>query len=339
MMENSEIKLVTIPKIEHHLKLVGESVTQRLEDLNINSLVAVESTVKSLKDLRADLNKELANFEEQRKFVKNGVLSPYNEFEEIYKTEIAEKYKGAISLLKDKIEAVETKVKDEKKGKIETYFNELCTSENIDFISFDKVGLDINLSTSEKAYREKCNEFISRVHDDLLLINSTDFKAEALVEYKATLNASKAITTVKERKASEQLESDRLRQAELTRRVNLIKSLSMVFVDITNAYEYDAEIYITKATLEDLSTAEFQRKYVELEDAIKTKKTYQTPSAQAEAYADATSNQIEKPAAAIPAPTVAEEIVSASFEVKGTMSQLRALGQYMKQNSITYKNI
>ena len=33
------------------------------------------------------------------------------------------------------------------------------------------------------------------------------------------------------------------------------------------------------------------------------------------------------------------EIVTASFEVKGTLGQLKALGQYMKDNKIIYKNI
>ena len=51
---------------------------------------------------------------------------------------------------------------------------ELCLSENIDFVTFESVALDINLSTSEKKYKEQCNEFISRIKDDLALIGTQD---------------------------------------------------------------------------------------------------------------------------------------------------------------------
>ncbi len=93
-----------VPKIVHRLQAVGARVTERLKELGVDTLVATEDTVKSLKDLRAELNKELTEFESQRKWVKEGVLNPYNEFETIYKAEISEKYKGAIDTLKTKIE-------------------------------------------------------------------------------------------------------------------------------------------------------------------------------------------------------------------------------------------
>ena len=130
MEENNEvIKLVAKPKIAHKLNELGASVTQRIKDLNLENLVATEETVKSLKELRADLNKELESFEEQRKFVKNGILNPYNEFEALYKIEISEKYAGAINILKDKIAQVENKIKQEKRENIKRYFDELCISQ------------------------------------------------------------------------------------------------------------------------------------------------------------------------------------------------------------------
>jgi hypothetical protein len=48
--------------------------------------------VKTLKDLRAELNKELAEFEGQRKTIKSAILKPYEELENICKIEISEKY-------------------------------------------------------------------------------------------------------------------------------------------------------------------------------------------------------------------------------------------------------
>ena len=79
-------------------------------------MVATEDTAKSLKTLRATLNKEFADYEFQRKTIKSGVLSPYDEFEAVYKTEIAEKYNMALNTLKDKIASVEDGIKEEKKS-------------------------------------------------------------------------------------------------------------------------------------------------------------------------------------------------------------------------------
>jgi len=337
METKSEIKLVTVPKIVHKLKEVGFDVTKRIEELNLKNIVATEDTMKSLKDLRAELNKELAEFEEQRKFVKNGILSPYNEFNVIYETEISEKYKGAIDLLKDKIGSIELKIKDEKKTKVKDYYNELCLAEKIDFIPFEKIGMDINLSTTEKAYKEKCNEFVNKTIDDLNLIKTTEFEAEILTEYKSTLNISQAITTVKTRKANEAIEKERLLQIEINRRVAKIKSLGMLFDEMTKCYLYDDEIFIAETFIKTATNDEFTKKFIEYDEKIKE--------------IERAKNQIDSPEQAkgmvqpqiqfISAPTIKEkeDTVTASFEVTGTIAQLKALGQYMKSNNITYKNI
>lgn len=337
METSTEIKLVTKPKIVHKLQEFGASVTKRLEDLNINNLVATEDSVKSLKELRAELNKELANFEDQRKFIKGEIMNPFNEFEGIYKTEIADKYKLAIDTLKDKIAIVETKIKDEKKAKVKSYFDELCLSERIDFITFEKLGLDINLSTSEKAYKEKCDEIINKTIDDLNLIKTTEFEAEILTEYKTSLNVSQAITTVKTRKANEAIEAERLLQAQISKRGALLKALGMLFDEMTKCYVYDDETFITEAFLKTSTPDEFTKKYIEFEVKIKD---IERAKAQA-VNAPQTEIKFEPKPTTISAPTVkeTEEIVTASFEVKGTMSQLKALGQYMRTNNIIYKNI
>ena len=93
-MKQDSIQLIQKPVIQHEMARVGKSVTERLNALNIEGQVATEATVKSLKELRADLNKELAEFELQRKAIKEAVMNPYSEFEATYKIEISEKYKG-----------------------------------------------------------------------------------------------------------------------------------------------------------------------------------------------------------------------------------------------------
>ena len=120
----SEIKLVTKPVIQHDLVSVGKSVTERLEALNINNQVATIDTIQSLKTLRADLNKEFAEFEEQRKTVKKLVNEPYDEMDAIYKREITEKYNTAGDTLKTKIGQYEDSQKEEKRNNTFAYFTE-----------------------------------------------------------------------------------------------------------------------------------------------------------------------------------------------------------------------
>lgn len=356
MITENQIKLTQSPVITHKLQEAGKAVTKRLEQLEIDKQIATIETVKSLKDLRAELNKELTDFETQRKFIKEGVNNPYNEFENIYKVEISEKYRSAIDLLKDKIAFVEDKVKSDKKESVEVYFKELCISEKIDFILFEKLGIEINLSTTEKKYKEQVNEYITKVVDDLNLIKSTDFEAEILTEYKSSLNVSTAITTVKNRKEKEKAEEERLKAERTQSRKNYLLSLGMSYVEITNAYEYNADIYISLADITFLTNDQYIPKVAECEVKINDVKAKELTLKSLEIEVEVTpevvvysKKEVVAPIAVpiskpIEAPKIevlkeVEPLKKASFEVTATMTQLRALGAYMKENNITYKNI
>lgn len=348
MESNNQIQLVQQPVIKHALQAAGAEVTKRLEDLNIESLIATEDTYKALKVLRADLNKELDNFEAQRKFIKDGVLNPYNEFETIYKEEISEKYKKAIGTLKDKIAMVEDRIKADKRAALEAYFTELCAAEKIDFVRFDSIDMDINLSTSEKKYKEYINEFIAKTQDDLKLIETHEHQAEVLVEYKRTLNVSRAITEVNERKKREAEEQERIKVQETKRRLNQLVQEGFKFDSLTNCMVYDDDIFIPANILKEASAAEWNTKHAELQESIAEKKKI----LQAQEAAAAASNPqdgglfsapiIEQPMEAPveePLPEKQPELVTASFEVTGTMAQIKALGQFMRENNIKYTNI
>lgn len=335
-MEN-QIQLVQKPVIQHSLIEVGKSVTARIQELNLENLVATDDTIKSLKELRAELNKEFTEFESQRKALKNAVAAPYQEFEAVYVAEISEKYKQAGELLKDKIGAFEANVKAEKETVIKEYFDELTASANIDFLTFKQTGIKIDLSTSEKKYKEECQAFVSRVQDDIILINAVDYPAETMAEYKSNgLNASKAITTVRDRKEAERLEQERVKQNTVNKRTALLRSLAMIYNSITRSYCWvnDENIYIDLKDVENLPDAEFTKKYAEIESAIKSKQP-------APVHMEIPKKQVQEvlKAPVEVQPEVKEKLVSASFECTGTRSQLIALGQYMKENGITYKNI
>ena len=122
--------------IQHDLLNVGRMVDERLSSLNIDKQVATDETIKSLKSLRAELNSEFKEFEEQRKTIKNLVAQPYSDLEKVYKTEVSGKYTNAISTLGEKINDHEIKVKLEKQQVIEEYFSEAIDFADLKFLKF-----------------------------------------------------------------------------------------------------------------------------------------------------------------------------------------------------------
>lgn len=197
-MENQELMVVKqLPIIEERFKQLSEAVDEKVK--NAEALVCTEENVKVVKQVRADLNKEYRDVEIQRKKIKEQVLAPYMQFEEVYKQYIADKYKNADLILGGKIKVIENDLKAKKEQEIRDYFEELRTANNIDFVAYEQAKINVTLTASKKSLREQAENFINKISDDLKLIETQEHKAEILVEYKQSLNVSNAITTVMNR--------------------------------------------------------------------------------------------------------------------------------------------
>ena len=93
-MENQDlIKVEQLPVIKEQLKKVAEKIDKKVEEAK--SLVCTEENKQVVKNVRAEMKKELEEFEKKRKSVKEKILTPYMQFEEVYKVCISEKYKTA----------------------------------------------------------------------------------------------------------------------------------------------------------------------------------------------------------------------------------------------------
>lgn len=206
-----------LPQIEEHLKELSIEVEQKVE--NAKSLICTEENVKTIKEVRADLNKEFKEVEKQRKAVKEQVLAPYMQFEEVYKQYISDKYRSADNDLKQKIDLVEKELKEQKEQEIKDYFEEYKKENNIDFITYEQARINVTLSASKKSLKEQAKVFIDKIVDDLNLIETQEHKAEILVEYKQTLNASNAITTVTNRFKA--IEEEKRKQEEQVVRIQM----------------------------------------------------------------------------------------------------------------------
>lgn len=225
-MDKGIIEVKQLPIIVEQLQEVKAEVTAKVEQAL--SLVCTEDTVKDVKKVRSDLNKELKDYEERRKAVKTAIMKPYNDFEEIYKDCISDTYKKADTELKGKIDSVENELKEQKKAEVKGYFDEYLTATGIDFVTFENANINVTLSASMKSLKEQAKAFVDKIVDDLNLIDTQEHKDEILYEYKQSLNVSNAITTVanrykaieeakareEERKAREQAEAEATTKVE-----------------------------------------------------------------------------------------------------------------------------
>ena len=209
---NEIIVVKQLPVIVEQLAQVKEAVIQRVQ--TATSLVCTDDTVKEVKKARAELNAEFKAWEEKRKEVKTAVMTPYEKFEAVYKDCVSDTYKKADADLKAKIDGVEQELKNKKAVGIRDYFNEYIECKNIDFVTFEQANINVTLSASVKSLKEQVKAFVDKIEDDLALIDTQEHKAEILVEYKKTLNASAAVTGVNARFKAIEEEKKRIEEAE-----------------------------------------------------------------------------------------------------------------------------
>lgn len=205
----NEIAIVEqLPVINEKIKEVGEQLTKRLKKLNLDKLVCNDETRKEIKNLRTELGKELKSFEEQRKNIKTKINEPYEVFNQTYEKEIKEKYQNADLILKNKIDLVETEIKNNAKILAVEYFEEYKKSKsNIEdnYIKFDELNLQIGLDaltekgTLVKKYKDAISSKLDEVERDIETINTMEHNNEILVEYLKHKNLSLAIKEVNDR--------------------------------------------------------------------------------------------------------------------------------------------
>ena len=214
-MNENLITLKQAPIIVYEqIKAVGQQIEAKIAELNLDNRLVTDETLKSAKNTRTMLRKELAVFEEQRKFIKEQVNTPYEAFEKAYKEHIKVHYDKADNTLKYKIDEVQNRLLNDKQGRIKDYFTELCQSQCIDFLIFERLPLNITLSDSDKKFKEQVANFVGEVSKSLQLIESLnepdEFKAEMLTEYKQMLDVTRAIQNAQYRKQQREAELQRL---------------------------------------------------------------------------------------------------------------------------------
>lgn len=211
-MSTDLIVVKQLPIIEEQLLQVKARIQEMVS--SALTLACTEETVKTVKEVRSELNKEFNDLEERRKSVKKAILTPYDKFESIYRECVTDLFKPADEQLKSKIAEVENGLKEQRRTEAEAFFDEYAKSKGIDFVTFERSGINVTLSVSKKSLKDQGRTFINKVVDELALIDTQDHKAEILVEYKKTLNVASSITSVIERMKAVEAERARVEAAQ-----------------------------------------------------------------------------------------------------------------------------
>lgn len=215
------IVIEQLPIIQEQLQSIKPMVEEMVAEAT--KMQATEDGVKAIKAKRAELNKIYSAFEERRKEVKTAIMSPYEQFEAVYKECVADALKSADQILKERVALIEDAVKDQKREDAEKYFYEYAASLGVDFVKFSTLRLTINLSTSMKKIKEEIRSFLDTVHDDVEAIYSMEYSSEIMTEYREHFNLSEALIAVTNRhKAIE----EEMKRAEERSRAEVAKSES-----------------------------------------------------------------------------------------------------------------
>lgn len=211
-MSQDLIVIKQLPVIEERLQSISEAIQAQTKE--VLSLAVTEDTVKEIKKRRTELTKSFKMLEDQRKEVKSAIMAPYEAFEAVYKKYVTDIFKPADAQLKARIDEVEKALLDSKKADVAAYFQEKAAAQNIDFVSFDQLGIKVTFSDSMKKLREQVDDALNKISGDLAVIATLEFPEEILVEYKDNLNLTNSVLTVKSRRAKLAAELQRKAEAQ-----------------------------------------------------------------------------------------------------------------------------
>ena len=294
--------------IYERIRAVGQQIEAKIAELNLDNQLVTDETLKSAKNTRTMLRKEFDDFEIQRKYIKEQVNAPYEAFEKAYKEHIKVHYDKADSTLKSKIDEVQNRLLDDKRGRIKDYFTEFCAAQGIDFLIFERLPLNITLSASDKSLKEQVAGFVSEVSKSLQVIDSlnepNEFKAEILTDYKQTLDIARAIQNAQYRRQQ--------REAELAR---------------IEAQRVAAEQARLAAEARAREAAPLQAPAQVINEAQPAAPLQPATPIQPEPVQEAT--QV--------AQDYDNEVVQSTFTVTGTRAQLRTLRIFLDINKIQYE--
>lgn len=324
-MESEKMELRLINPNEsgflQHIEWNSEEIRKQVQMMMsaYTDVVYTEDTMKAAKDDRATLNKFKKVIEDRRKEVKKKCMEPYEQFEKEVK-EITALIDKPIGMIDSQIKEYEEKQKAEKKSQIQAAYDESIGDFGND-LPFERVfdTRYLNATFSLSKAMSEVIEKIEKFKTDIATIDSLDSKHKLNVRdvYVRTLDLSQAMAEDRRlRELEERLEADR-KKAEAER--------------------IAAEQKAAAQTQPEPEPEQMTQPVSEMGKAI--------ASIEHQAFTQAMQN--EQPAQPVtsaapekePEPVVEVKRYKATFWCKGTLEQIKALGDYMRENNIEFGKV
>lgn len=248
-MNSDLITIKQLPVIEERLHELKDDITSRVNDALL--LDCNENTRKQVKAVRADLRKELSEYEKARMSVKKAISEPYEKFNQVYKECVSGVFNSADAQLKAKIDKVEDDLKEQKRKEILSYANELKAAFAIDWLNVERIMPNVTLSSSASVLKQKVADEIERIDNEVHVIIDDP---ELFAEYQKTLNLAQSQLIVKQRRAEIEkvkAESERKAQQEEIKQ-EVIEKVEMIAPPVVVQEEIFEMTFTATGTLKQL---------------------------------------------------------------------------------------
>lgn len=195
------IQVKQLPIIEERLQELKSRWEQKAADAE--AMVCTEDTIQAVKLFRAEMRKEFEEIEALRKQIKKTVMTPYDEFLDVYHECVTLSFEKADEACALKISYIEDEIKQRCEDGLREYFAELCAAHGIDWLKYEDAGIKVDMASAKqktpKKLREQSATFIANVSKDIETIAQMDDADELMAEYKRRLNLPEAFAAVQDR--------------------------------------------------------------------------------------------------------------------------------------------
>lgn len=183
------------------------SVRQNLELLlaDISTMPENDDTLKYVKQIRANLRKDLDQIETQRKAAKRKVMEPYDAAEKKYNEYIKIPYDKADDYLRKWVDDYQGGLKRNCEELLREYFDELCCANGIDFLPFSRCGVVVDMAMARK--REPPKKVLEQIYNCVMAVRSDmdailkmDDAEEIMAAYRRNPSLSEVVVAVNQQK-------------------------------------------------------------------------------------------------------------------------------------------
>lgn len=242
----SLVRVKQLPIIEEQLRGLKAQIEERTKAAM--SMVCNDETVQTVKDMRADLNRQFNALEDVRKAVKRQIMEPYDRFEEVYKECVTDLFARADADLKQKVTETEDEIKRICEENLRAYFTELTDTRCLSWLEYERAGVKVDMASAKAKTPTKLmgqlKLFVEGVAQDTLTIAEMEDAAEIMAEYKATLNLAQSIATVQARK--KRVEEERQAAEERARAAEVQASAVVGVTEPPEAYQAPKAVQAAK---------------------------------------------------------------------------------------------